>query len=184
MRESLKGESMRTLDFNLLARQLDGVAGHAAAAAEDDVRPAAATLPVLDDEVVGPGFTPDEAARIGLVDESAVDWNGKVDIDLSAEPKATASPTPTSTSTACRRPSRSSPRRARRWPTTCRSASPTACTSTSQWHKVRLSHISPGRTFFVFTRGSKHQHDDLDDRSACCTACARPAACAPSRTPT
>jgi hypothetical protein len=27
-----------------------------------------------------------------------------------------------------------------------------------QWHKVRLSHISPGRTFFVFTRGSKHQH--------------------------
>jgi hypothetical protein len=27
-----------------------------------------------------------------------------------------------------------------------------------QWHKVRLSHISPGRTFFVFTRGAKHQH--------------------------
>jgi hypothetical protein len=27
-----------------------------------------------------------------------------------------------------------------------------------QWHKVRLSHISPGRTFFVFTRGKDHQH--------------------------
>ena len=27
-----------------------------------------------------------------------------------------------------------------------------------QWHKVRLSHISPGRTFFVFTRGHEHQH--------------------------
>ena len=27
-----------------------------------------------------------------------------------------------------------------------------------QWHKVRLSHISPGRTFFVFTRGKLHQH--------------------------
>jgi hypothetical protein len=26
------------------------------------------------------------------------------------------------------------------------------------WHKVRLSHISPGRTFFVFTRGKDHQH--------------------------
>jgi hypothetical protein len=25
------------------------------------------------------------------------------------------------------------------------------------WHKVRLSHVSAGRTFFVFTRGSKHQ---------------------------
>jgi hypothetical protein len=25
------------------------------------------------------------------------------------------------------------------------------------WQKVRLSHVSPGRAFFVFTRGRKHQ---------------------------
>ena len=25
-----------------------------------------------------------------------------------------------------------------------------------EWHKVRLSHVSAGRTFFVFTRGHKH----------------------------
>ena len=26
-----------------------------------------------------------------------------------------------------------------------------------EWHKVRLSHVSAGRTFFVFTRGGKHK---------------------------
>ena len=26
-----------------------------------------------------------------------------------------------------------------------------------QWQKVRLSYVSPGRSFFVFTRGHKHQ---------------------------
>jgi hypothetical protein len=26
-----------------------------------------------------------------------------------------------------------------------------------KWHKVRLSHASPGRSFFVFTRGSRHK---------------------------
>ena len=26
-----------------------------------------------------------------------------------------------------------------------------------QWQKVRLSHVSPGRSFFVFTRGQRHQ---------------------------
>jgi hypothetical protein len=26
-----------------------------------------------------------------------------------------------------------------------------------QWQKVRLSYVSPGRNFFVFTRGRKHQ---------------------------
>ena len=25
------------------------------------------------------------------------------------------------------------------------------------WHKVRLAHISAGRSFFIFTQGSKHQ---------------------------
>jgi hypothetical protein len=26
-----------------------------------------------------------------------------------------------------------------------------------QWQKVRLSHVSPGRTFFIFTQGSRHK---------------------------
>jgi hypothetical protein len=27
----------------------------------------------------------------------------------------------------------------------------------NDWQKVRLAHISPGRSFFVFTRGQRHQ---------------------------
>jgi len=26
-----------------------------------------------------------------------------------------------------------------------------------EWQKVRLNHVSPARTFFVFTRGSRHK---------------------------
>ena len=26
-----------------------------------------------------------------------------------------------------------------------------------EWHKVRLSYVSPGRSFFVFSRGRRHQ---------------------------
>jgi hypothetical protein len=26
-----------------------------------------------------------------------------------------------------------------------------------KWQKVRLAHVSPGRTFFVFTHGSRHK---------------------------
>jgi hypothetical protein len=26
-----------------------------------------------------------------------------------------------------------------------------------KWHKVRLNHVSPGRSFFVFTRGGRHK---------------------------
>ena len=52
------------------------------------------------------------------------------------------------------------------------------------WQKVRLSYVSPGRAFFVFTRGKKHQETISMTR-----AHARPhvrdrAAARRSRTPT
>jgi hypothetical protein len=156
--QSLKGESLRTLDFNLLARQLDAILATPLPRPEDNIRGTSA-IPILDDVVSGPGFTPEEAARIGLVEESAIDWNGEVDIDLSAEPegdgdissidiKIEGLPLPEPVE-----------------PTKGASLADHVQIGFSYrmhfedvWHKVRLSHISPGRTFFVFTRGSKHQH--------------------------
>jgi hypothetical protein len=152
---SLKGESMRTLDYNLLSRQLDGVLATPVPRPEDAVRGQSA-VPVLDDVVSTP-FTPEEANRIGLMQESAIDWDGKVDIDLSAdEGEAEVSevdirieglPTPEPVE-----------------PTKGASLAEHVQIGFSyrmhfegQWHKVRLSHISPGRTFFVFTRGREHQ---------------------------
>ena len=51
----------------------------------DELPPPHAYLPVLRDEVIEPRFSAEEAQRIGLMDEASVDWNGQVDIDLSAE---------------------------------------------------------------------------------------------------
>ena len=152
--ESLKGQSLRTLDYNLLAKQLDTILAAPLPGPEDAISGRSA-IPVLDDVVSGPGFTPEEAARIGLVEESAIDWNGEVDIDLSAEPevsdldvKIDGLPPPEPVE-----------------PTQGASLADHVQIGFSyrmhfedQWHKVRLSHISPGRTFFVFTRGNKHQH--------------------------
>jgi hypothetical protein len=152
--QSLKGESLRTLDHNLLVKQLDAILATPLPKPEDAMRGGSA-VPVLEDIVSGPGFTPDEAARIGLVDESAIDWNGTVDIDLSAEPEVSqidinidGLPPPDPVE-----------------PTQGASLADHVQIGFSyrmhfegQWHKVRLSHISPGRTFFVFTRGSEHQH--------------------------
>ncbi|HET9978567.1 MAG TPA: DUF1631 family protein, partial [Burkholderiaceae bacterium] len=152
---SLKGESMRTLDYNLLARQLDAVLATPLPKPDEAIRGMSA-IPVLDDVVADP-FTAEEAARIGLVQESAIDWDGQVDIDLTDgdEPEVSAvdialeglpAPEPTE-------------------PTKGASLADHVQIGFSyrmhfegQWHKVRLSHISPGRTFFVFTRGKEHQH--------------------------
>lgn len=152
--QSLKGESLRTLDYNLLVKQLDAILATPLPKPEEATR-VRSNVPVLEDIVSGPGFTPDEAARIGLVDESAIDWSGEVDIDLSAEPEVSeldinidGLPPPDPVE-----------------PTHGASLADHVQIGFSyrmhfenQWHKVRLSHISPGRTFFVFTRGAEHQH--------------------------
>ena len=117
-------------------------------------------------------FTPEEAKQVGLVDESAVDWSGEVDIDLGAEP----APTPAD-SRPTGRSIRSSRRSTSAWTSTstCRRTEPPEPTRGPQlmdhiqlgfayqmhlkdeWQKVRLTYVSPGRSFFVFTRGKKHQ---------------------------
>jgi hypothetical protein len=119
-------------------------------------------------------------AQLGLVQEAAVDWDGKVDIDLGAEPEVQAA-------TSDRRPARARPR-----PPSRQGASLADHVQIGfayqmhldgEWQKVRLSHVSPGRTFFVFTHGGRHQQTiSLTHRML--VRCARRAACAPSRAPT
>jgi hypothetical protein len=152
---SLKGESMRTLDYNLLSRQLDAVLATPLPRPEDAVRGVSA-VPVLDDVVSDP-FTPEEAQRIGLVAESAIDWDGHVDIDLSAE----AEPEVTEVDINIEGlppPEPVEPTRGASLADHVQIGFSYRMHFEGQWHKVRLSHISPGRTFFVFTRGREHQH--------------------------
>ncbi len=150
--ESLKGQSMRTLDYNLLVKQLDTILGQPL---PKPGTPPPGPLPVLD-EVVAPdlSFTDEEARQVGLVAESAVNWSGEVDIDLTAEPELTevdinidglppAEPT--------------EPTRGASLADHVQLGFAYQMHIEDQWQKVRLSYVSPGRTFFVFTRGKKHQ---------------------------
>ena len=156
--QSLKGASLRTLDHNLLVKQLDTILAAPLPRPEDNVRGTSA-IPVLEDVVSGPGFTPEEAARIGLVDESAIDWNGEVDIDLSAELEGDGDVTASDIDIeGLPAPEPVEPTKGASLADHVQIGFSYRMHFEDQWHKVRLSHISPGRTFFVFTRGSKHQH--------------------------
>ncbi|HET9822267.1 MAG TPA: DUF1631 family protein [Burkholderiaceae bacterium] len=153
---SLKGgTTLRTLDYNLLSRQLDAVLATPLPQADEAVRGMSA-LPVLEDVVHEP-FTREEAQRIGLVEESAIDWNGEVDIDLSDgdEPEVSEVDIKLEGLPA---PEPIEPSKGASLADHVQIGFSYRMHFEGQWHKVRLSHISPGRTFFVFTRGKEHQH--------------------------
>jgi hypothetical protein len=157
--ESLKAQNVSMLDYNLLARRVDGALDRPLPSSAE-VKSAPVALPVLTDAVSAPYFSADEARRIGLVDEAAVDWNGRLDIDLSAE----AVPAPAGPADDSLLPGSTTP--------TTEPAEPTQGKTLADhvqigfayqmhlggdWQKVRLSHVSPGRSFFVFTHGKKHR---------------------------
>jgi Protein of unknown function (DUF1631) len=153
---SLKRESMRMLDYNLLSRQLDTILATPLPRAEDNVRGLSA-IPVLEDVVVEP-FTAEEAQRIGLVEESAIDWDGSVDIDLSAEEAEPEVTEHDQLIDGLPEPEPIEPTKGATLADHVQIGFSYRMHFEGSWHKVRLSHISPGRTFFVFTRGKDHQH--------------------------
>jgi hypothetical protein len=157
--DALKAPGARQLDINLMARQVDGALQRPLPSrAELKSMPA---LPVLTEEIVLPQFSPEEARRVGLLQEAAVDWNGKIDIDLSAGP--------------AERPGAELELGLPDLPGLPMLAEPADPTEgraladhvqigfayhmnlDGHWHKVRLSHVSTGRSFFIFTHGSRHK---------------------------
>ena len=154
--ESLKGQALSTLQYNLLARQVDSALGEAVPKA-DELPPPLPNVPVLREDAIVPSFSAEEAQRIGLVDESKVDWNGKIDIDLSADavlpdggPDIAGLPKSDAADPA--------------EPTSGKSLADHVQIGFAyqmhlqdKWQKVRLNHVSPGRSFFVFTHGGRHK---------------------------
>jgi Protein of unknown function (DUF1631) len=155
--EALKApQSLSTLDWNLLARQVDG-AFHAPLPRKADLPPATASLPVLNDAIPEPRFTAEEAARVGLVDEARIDWNGSVDIDLSG---AEAEPRPNEQDLAIAglpAPEPSEPTQGKSLVEHVELGYPYQMHVDGEWTKVKLTHVSAGRSFFVFTHGQKHR---------------------------
>jgi len=152
--ESLKGQSLRTLDRNLLTKQLDAILS-APLPSSDEPHSGSMPLPVLDDVIAeGTLMSAEEAERVGLVDESTVNWDGQIDIDLSAEPEITevdinidglppVEPI--------------EPTRGSSLVDHLQLGFAYQMHIEEAWQKVRLAHVSPSRAFFVFTRGKKHQ---------------------------
>lgn len=153
--EALKAQTVRTLDFNMLARQVEQVLDRAPPQ-KADLPPAAAQPLGAAAALPAPKFSAEEAARIGFVDESAVDWNGKVDIDLgAAEPdigtvdlELPGVPAPTEAA---------EPVQGRSLADHVQIGFSYQMHIEGDWQKVRLAHISPGRAFFVFIHGQRHE---------------------------
>lgn len=155
--ESLKApQSLSTLDWNLLARQVDG-AFQAPMPRTADLPPAHASLPVLNDAIPEPRFTAEEAARVGLVDEARIDWSGPLDIDLSGPD---AEPPPNEQDLAIAglpAPEPAEPTQGKSLVEHVELGYPYQMHVDGEWTKVKLTHVSAGRTFFVFSHGLKHK---------------------------
>ena len=155
--ESLKALAARPLDFNMLAKQVDGaldkpLPSHA------DLKIGSGQLPVLNDAILRPAFSAEEAKRIGLVDEAAVDWNGAVDIDLSAEPEISAEESQIAGLAGASGPAEPmEPTQGKSLADHVQIGFAYQMHLEGSWQKVRLVHVSPGRSFFVFNHGKRHK---------------------------
>ena len=173
--ESLKGASLSELDYNMMVKQLEAIFKIALPTTETLSH--ADDLAEIDSETVARRFSIEEARRVGLVQESAVDWSGPVDtntdadtdtdtdldIDLSVEPESPVSIKPQPGDSPVLDLDLALP------------AEPAEATKgpglmdhvklgfayqmhlKDDWQKVRLTHVSAGRSFFVFSRGDKHK---------------------------
>ena len=167
--ESLKGTPLSELDHNLMVKQLEAIFNlpvpgtDAVSLAEPLTEPA--VVPIEG------GFTTEEARQVGLVPEAEVNWSEPVAVPASdsAEPAPAAGAAPDGTGATADAADLTDGQ------TSTQAGDPGEPISGPQlidhvkvglayqmhlkdeWQKVRLTHVSPGRSFFVFTRGEKHQ---------------------------
>ena len=165
--ESLKGAAQSELDHNMMVKQLEAIFAMPVPGA-DSISPAD-PVPEVDAEVIAHRFSPEEAKRVGLVSENAVDWSGTVDIDLGDETAGTmggSGETTDSTTAslsgididlALNSAEPAEPTRGPQLMDHIKLGFAYQMHMKDEWQKVRLAHISAGRSFFVFTRGKKHQ---------------------------
>jgi len=170
--ESMKAAPLSELDHNMLAKQIEGVFNTTIPGV--DSLSVADTMPEIDSEVIERRFTPEEARQVGLVEESAVDWSGQVDIEIdkggASDDAGDTQPdglndTDDSASIGLGLDinldlSPSEPPEPSRGPQLMdhiKLGFAYQMHLKDEWQKVRLTYVSPGRSFFVFSRGKKHQ---------------------------
>ena len=155
--ESLKGQALSTLDHNLLLRQVDValatplLAADAAPMLAPAGSQAAAALQAL---ATPAAFSAEEAKAIGLLVDTAVDWHGAIDIDLSAEPELSAADL---AFTGLPSPEAPEPSRGKSLADHVQIGFAYQMQLQGHWQKVRLDHVSAARSFFVFSHGAKQR---------------------------
>ncbi len=171
---SLKGQALSELDHNLMVKQLEAVFAIPVPSNESYMRSDA--VPEVAPEVIARRFTPEEAKQVGLIQEAAVDWSepvgrdDKVDVDLSADvqpplpatPSVVAQLDPAAIAATLGAPTTGSdeptePSRGAQLIDHVKIGFAYQMHLKDEWQKVQLAHVSSGRSFFVFTRGGKHQ---------------------------
>jgi len=152
--QSLSAQALSTLEFNLLHRQVENVMATPVPKASELPPAPASALPVTHEATLSASFSPEEAQAVGLVEETSIDWNGQVDIDLSAEPEITSSDLDIE---GLPPPEPVEPTRGRSLADHVQIGFAYQMHVEGAWRKVRLTHVSPARTFFVFTHGAKQR---------------------------
>ena len=154
---SLKGQALSTLEYNLLLSQVDKLlATPLPDPADASLSPPANALLQAAVQALGPeaAFSATEARTLGLVDEQAVDWDGRVDIDLGAEPELRAVDIQID---GLPPPEPPEPSRGKSLADHVQIGFAYRMHLQGQWQKVRLTHVSPARSFFVFAHGAQQQ---------------------------
>jgi hypothetical protein len=171
---SLKAAPLSELDYNMLLRKAEAAFKTPIPSREEAEREPPPATPSIAPTPVPPGspevrpivveqrFSPEEAKKIGLVAEDAVNWASEVVSDV---PAATDAGTPNAAPAAPAAGARSILA-----PTTDEPVEPTEGPQLrhhlqlgisyqlqlkNQWEKVRLTYMSPARNLFLFTYGSK-----------------------------
>ena len=174
--ESLKAPPMTELDHNMLVKQLEAIFAIAIPRTEELLR--SDPMPVLEELQIERRFSAAELKQIGLVEEGTVDWSKSLDIDLSADTDEPAAGIPISAQDdAVSTPGSFNSAAALGLDINLDLAVADPAIAShglalmdhvrlgfayqmhlkETWQKVRLNYVSPARSFFVFTRGHKHQ---------------------------
>jgi len=153
--EALKSTGGRTLDINLMARQIDG-----ALLKPPPSRAELAAAPPPSASATAPQLSAEEAQRVGLVPESAIDWSGTMDIEIGGDSDPDSAAAIASAPSLPGLPDSSEaaePTDGRALADHVQVGYPYQMHIGAQWQKVRLSHVSAARSFFIFTHGGKHR---------------------------
>ncbi len=169
--EALRTTTGRTLEINLMARQIDGaLLRPPPTRAELAAAPPPSAAAIA--QAAPPELTAEEIQRVGLVQESAIDWTRAVDIDIGGDSGGdsggetgvdAAGETAAALAAAPSLPGlpehtdAAEPTEGRALADLVQVGYPYQMHVDSTWQKVRLSHVSAARTFFIFTHGGKHR---------------------------